>query len=76
VDTVAGKLTWDSRARSRSFDSRYRARLAPGVDDRIQTVQPLFRLDRIDVRELVDEAVEDHALILSRGRLIWCAMWP
>jgi len=46
--------------------------LAAGLDDGIEAVQPLLRLDRVDIGELVDEAVEDHASILSRGRLESC----
>jgi hypothetical protein len=48
------------------------AGLAAGLDHGVEAVQPLARLDRVDVGELVDEAVEDHASILSRGRLETC----
>ena len=34
--------------------------LAVGVDDGIEAVQPLRGLDRVDVGQLVDVAVEDH----------------
>ena len=35
--------------------------LAVGVDDGVEAVEPLLRLVGIDVGELVDEPVEDHA---------------
>jgi hypothetical protein len=42
-----------------------RSRLAVGVDDRIEAVQPLARLAGIDVGHLVHEAVEDHGAMLA-----------
>src|SRR5690606_5039849 len=39
--------------------------LAVAVHDRVQGVQPLLRLARVDVGDLVREAVDDHGSILS-----------
>ena len=41
------------------------AGLAVRVDDGVEAVEPLLRLDRVDVGQLVDEAVEDHGPILA-----------
>ena len=66
VETVAGKLTWVSWARSSSLVSRYRARVLPlGVDDGVEGVEPLLGLVGIGVGELVDVAVEDHGASLA-----------
>ena len=66
VETVAGKPTWFSRARSSSFISRNRARVLPvGVQDGVEGVDPLRRLLGVDVGELVRESVEDHSSIVA-----------
>ncbi len=50
VETVAGKPTWFSLARSSSFISRNRARVLPvGVEDGVEGVDPLRRLLGVDV---------------------------
>ena len=38
---------------------------APAVDDRVERVEPLRRLGRVDVGELVDEAVDEHRVLRS-----------
>ena len=63
VETVAGKPTWCSRARSSSFDQQEAGPgLAVGVDDGVERVEPLRGLLRIDVGKLVREPVEDHGV--------------
>ena len=63
VETVAGNPTWLSFARSSSFMSKkLRPGLAMDFEDGVKGVDPLFRLGRVDVRELMGDAVEDHAL--------------
>ena len=58
---MAGKSTCRLRARSSSFMSRKRARVRPCVvDDGVEGVQPLVGLGRIDVGDLVGDAVEEH----------------
>ena len=44
------------------------AGLAVGVDDGVEAVEPLLRLGRIGVRQLVDVAVEDHGAESCTGR--------
>jgi hypothetical protein len=41
---------------------------AVGVDHLVEAVEPLGRLARVDVRQLVDEPVEDHAPHARSGR--------
>ena len=54
VETVAGKLTWVSLARSSSLRQQEAgAGLAVGVDDGVEAVEPLLRLGRVDVGQLV-----------------------
>ncbi len=46
------------------------AGLSFDFDDGFEAVEPLLGLARIDVGQLVDEAIEDHGFILSYARLL------
>ncbi len=64
--TVAGKLTWLAFARLEQFaEQEAGAGLAVDVDDGVERIEPLLRLDRVDVGQLMHEAVEDHPGILA-----------
>ena len=66
VDTVAGKRHLClAGAVEQGGEQVARPGLAVHVDHGIERVQPLLRLARIRVGELVDVAVEDHALSLA-----------
>ena len=66
VETVAGKPTWFSRARSSSFISRKRARVLPWVSRTASKESTHSAVSSgIDVGELMREPVEDHPSMLA-----------
>ena len=63
VETVAGKLTCAcAGAVEQRGEEVAGPGLAVGVDDGVERVQPLLRLVRVGVGELMDVAVEDHGV--------------